>query len=197
MAMKKLLVFIFLLSFLNLANAYEGLYFTTYVGLDGHIELDSIKFPQANPYNKKLVAETNCVGALNFDIGYTFYKVPISLALGVEMNNWVDPNLRVVIKYNFLADKLLSPYIYTELHGGLLDVMSFGIHLGFGLDVQVTDWFFIGIDARAGYDAESKVQTKLSTVLKASDFENELEGTISVGAGFKIPIRRLIMEKKK
>jgi hypothetical protein len=195
--MKKLfLISAFVLS-LTMVNAYEGLYFTTYVGLDGHLELDSIKFPQANPYNKVLTADTNCVGALNIDIGYTFYKVPISLALGLEMNNWVDPNLRVIIKYNFLADKLLSPYIYTELHGGLLDVMSFGIHLGFGLDVQVTDWFFIGIDARAGYDAESKVQTKLSATLKASDFENELEGTVSIGAGFKIPIRRLILEKKK
>jgi hypothetical protein len=123
--------------------------------------------------------------------------VPISIAAGMELNNWIDPNVRVILKYNFLADKLLSPYIDFEAHGGILDILSYGLHLGGGLDIQINEWYFIALDFKGGYESESKVQDKLSTNLKATDFDNELEGSISIGMGVKIPTRKLYLSWKE
>jgi hypothetical protein len=187
---KVILTFAFLFS-LYFVNAYEGLYFANYLGIDAHLNLDAIKYKQANPYSTIAQTDSDIAAAFNFDIGYTFAKVPFSLALGIELNNWVDPNLRLVWKYNFLDQKLLSPFIYLSLHGGILDIMGFGIHIGAGLDIQINEWYFFSIDMRAGYEAESKVQDVLSNNLKASDFTNELEATISLGMGFKIPTLKL------
>jgi len=189
--MKKLFIVFLLLSSLYFINAYEGLYFTNYLGINSVLNLDNLTFVKANPYSTVSQSQTDVNAAYNFDIGYTFFKVPISIALGFELNNWVEPNLRLVLKYNFLADKLLSPYIYLEGHGGLADILSYGIHAGFGLDIQITEWYFIGIDGRGGYESGSNVQDKISATLKPADFSNEIEATLSIGMGFKIPTKKL------
>jgi hypothetical protein len=195
--MKKIILVLSLLFISFFIYSFEGIYFATYLGIDTHLELDNISFPKANPYSNVAKVETNVAADFNFDFGYTFYKVPFSIAIGLELNNWVDPNLRLILKYNFLAEKILSPYLYLSVHGGFLDILSYGIHAGFGLDVQATEWFFIGFDVRAGYESESKVQTEFSSTLTASDFENEIEISVSVGAGFKIPTRKLYLKAQE
>jgi hypothetical protein len=76
-------------------------------------------------------------------------------------------------------------------HGGVVDILGYGIHAGGGLDIKINEWYFIGIDARAGYESTSKVQDKISGNLKATDFSNEIEATLSIGMGLKIPTKKL------
>lgn len=195
--MKKFLVaFLFLLS-VYLANAYEGLYLVSYIGINATVDLDNLYLVKANPYSSVSQSLTNVDAAYDFDIGYTFFKVPLSIAVGFELNNWVEPNVRLVLKYNFRADKLLFPYVYITGHGGLVDLLSYGIHAGGGLDIQINEWYFIGIDARAGYESTSKVQNNISSNLKVTDFSNEIETTLSIGMGVKIPTKKFMIHGKK
>ena len=70
------------------------MYFVSYIGINATLGLDNLSFVKANPYSTVDQSETNVNAAYDFDIGYTFYKVPISIAFGFELNNWIEPNLR-------------------------------------------------------------------------------------------------------
>ena len=150
------------------AQARQGWYMDFYGGVASFT--DPSTFEHDKP---ELKAESRTMSVYDLDFGYSF-RVGLSLALGFELINWVAPNMRLQLKYSFLNNRPLQPYLYISYHGGLIHTWPMGGHIGGGMDYYVTKRFYIGADLRAGYMVD-RIEP---------EYVGHIESVITVGIGF-------------
>ena len=150
------------------AHARRGWYMDFLGGALSHT--DPSTFEHDKP---ELRAESGTASLFDLDFGYSFQN-GISLALGFELVNFVAPNMRLQLKYSFLNDQRLQPYLYTAYHGGLIHTWPMGGYLGGGVDYYVTKRFFLAADLRVGY----------MVIRIDPEYAGRLESVITIGLGF-------------
>lgn len=150
------------------AQARWGWYFDLYSGVETHTDIAETEVGN----NRIISAPTEVSHLLEFDFGYS-WENGWSFGAGIELENWVMPNLKLDLKYSFRENTRVQPYIFTCLHGALTDWVPLGMHIGAGVDYYVSPRFYLTADFRVGYE------------LAAIDpqAEHHLEAGVSVGFG--------------
>ncbi len=132
----------------DIASAFAG---KRIIGSDESIYTGIGEYGATVPHGFPRVLESKVgpYGEMIFNWGYKFPKV-FTLGFGFLLSNFVMPSLMFDFKFSFIEDKLIRPYMYLGIYSGLFDGFPIGITAGGGMDIFLTNNFFLLVEGKLG-----------------------------------------------
>ncbi len=109
------------------------------------------EYGMTNPHNfpRVLEAQAAVFAEMIFFWGYKFPRI-FSLGSSIILSNFVMPSLSFDFKFSFNEQKMIRPYIFLDIYGGILDGFPIGVAAGGGIDIYIDKNLFFLVESKVG-----------------------------------------------
>ncbi len=115
---------------------------------------------ETSPAPHRFVRVFNPKTKANFDLHISWgvkFENNLSLGFAVMFTNFVMPSLELMLKYNFIVNDQIEPFVGGVIYGGFMDGFPVGINViggvdlfAFGTNIESIQNYYNSIEARLG-----------------------------------------------